>query len=155
MKEEGKHYCDSTKVSVAPIAKSIAKDIIVKKHYTHAWTSCRYALGVYYQTDEVDVFGNSQKLIGVAIYGFPVGAKAPTSVCDGLTKDNILELTRLYLDDGYGSNIESCALGKHSNGLEITIQILKFYYHMLITDRDTLVVFTKQLIGYIKGYQPI
>ena len=112
MKEEGKHYCDSTKVSVAPIAKSIAKDIIVKKHYTHAWTSCRYALGVYYQTDEVDMFGNSQKLIGVAIYGFPVGAKAPTSVCDGLTKDNILELTRLYLDDGYGSNIESCALGK-------------------------------------------
>jgi hypothetical protein len=112
LKEEGKHYCDSTKVSVAPIAKSIAKDIIVKKHYTHAWTSCRYALGVYYQTDEVDMFGNSQKLIGVAIYGFPVGAKAPTSVCDGLTKDNILELTRLYLDDGYGSNIESCALGK-------------------------------------------
>jgi hypothetical protein len=69
-------------------------------------------LGVYYQTDNVDVFGNSQKLIGVAIYGFPVGAKAPTSVCEGLTKDNILELTRLYLDDGYGSNIESCALGK-------------------------------------------
>ena len=100
MKEEGKHYCDSTKVSVAPIAKSIAKDIIVKKHYTHAWTSCRYALGVYYNTEENDVFGNTQKLIGVAIYGFPVGAKAPTSVCDGLTKDNILELTRLYLDDG-------------------------------------------------------
>ena len=24
----------------------------------------------------------------------------------------ILELTRLYVDDGYGSNIESCALGK-------------------------------------------
>ena len=112
MKEEGKHYCDSTKVSVAPIAKSIAKDIIVKKHYTHAWTSCRYALGVYYNTEKNDVIGNSQKLIGVAIYGFPVGAKAPTSVCDGLTKDNILELTRLYLDDGYGSNIESCALGK-------------------------------------------
>jgi hypothetical protein len=31
----------------------------------------------------------------VAVYGFPVGAKAPTSVCEGLTKDNILELTRL------------------------------------------------------------
>jgi hypothetical protein len=46
------------------------------------------------------------------VYGFPVGAKAPTSVCDDLTKDNVLELTRLYCDDGYGSNIESYALGQ-------------------------------------------
>ena len=30
MKEEGKHYVDATKVSVAPIAKSIAKDMIIK-----------------------------------------------------------------------------------------------------------------------------
>ncbi len=39
---------------------------------------------------------------GCLIYGFPVGAKASTSICEGLTKDNILELTRLYCDDGYG-----------------------------------------------------
>ena len=31
---------------------------------------------------------------------------------EGLSKDNILELTRLYVDDGYGSNIESNALSK-------------------------------------------
>lgn len=112
MKVEGKHYCDVSRVSIAPIAKSIAKDIIVKKHYTHAWTACRYALGIYYRNDEKDVFGNDQQLIGCTIYGFPVGARASTSVCDGLTKDNILELTRLYVDDGYGSNIESNALAK-------------------------------------------
>ena len=47
MKEEGKHYVDASKVSVAPIAKSIAKDMIIKKHYTHAWTACRYSLGIY------------------------------------------------------------------------------------------------------------
>jgi hypothetical protein len=29
MKVEGKNYCDTSKVYVAPIAKSIAKDIIV------------------------------------------------------------------------------------------------------------------------------
>ena len=34
MKEEGKFYCDASKVYVAPIAKSIAKDIIVKKQDT-------------------------------------------------------------------------------------------------------------------------
>ena len=112
MKEEGKHYVDANRVSIAPIAKSIAKDMIIKKHYTHAWTMCRYSLGIYHQMDDTDVFGNDKKLVGVAVYGFRVGAKAATSVCEGLTKDNILELTRLYVDDGYGSNIESCALGK-------------------------------------------
>jgi hypothetical protein len=111
-KVEGKEYCDVSRVSIHPIAKSIAEDIIVKKHYTHAWTACRYALGIYYRNDKKDIFGNDQSLIGCAIYGFPVGAKAPTSVCEGLTKDNILELTRLYVDDGYGSNIESNALAK-------------------------------------------
>ena len=112
MKIKGKDYCDVSRVSVSQISKSIAKDIIVKKHYTHAWTMCRYALGIYYQMDEKDIFGNDLKLIGCAIYGFPVGAKASTSVCEGLSKDNILELTRLYVDDGYGSNIESNALAK-------------------------------------------
>ena len=116
MKVEGKEYCDVSRVSVAQISKSIAKDIIVKKHYTHAWTMCRYALGIYYRLDEKDIFGNDQKLIGCAIYGFPVGAKAATSVCEGLSKDNILELTRLYVDDGYGSNIESNDFPKHLNG---------------------------------------
>ena len=111
MKVDGKNYCDVSKVYIALIAKSIAKDIIVKKHYTHAWTAARYCLGIYYKEDNNTTF-NGDKLIGVIVYGFPVGAKAPTSVCDDLTKDNVLELTRLYCDDGYGSNIESYALGQ-------------------------------------------
>jgi len=112
MKIEGKEYCDVSRVRVHPIAKSIAKDMIVTYHYTHAWTMCRYAFGIFYRGDENDVFGNSEKLIGCAIYGFPVGAKAATSICEGLSKDNALELTRLFVHDGYGSNIESYAIGQ-------------------------------------------
>lgn len=111
MKEVGKDYCDVSKVHVARINKAIAKKMIIENHYTHAWTSCRIALGIYHKAEDASVFGN-EKLIGVAVYGFPVGAKAATSVCEGLTKDNILELTRLYVDDGYGSNIESYALSQ-------------------------------------------
>ena len=112
MKIEGKEYCDVSRVSVALINKNIAKDMIIKYHYTHAWTAARYCLGIYYRMDEVDQFGNYDKLIGCAVYGFPVGARASTSVCEGLSKDNILELTRLFVHDGYGSNIESNALSK-------------------------------------------
>jgi hypothetical protein len=112
MKIEGKDYCDTDRVTVSLINKNIAKDMIVTYHYTHAWTACRYPIGIYYRLDEIDAFGNYDKLIGVAVYGFPVGARAPTSICDGLTKDNVLELTRLFVHDGYGSNIESNALSK-------------------------------------------
>jgi hypothetical protein len=124
MKVEGKQYCDTSKVYVAPISKSIAKDIIVKKHYTHAWTACRYSLGIYYKEDNLTTF-DGDKLIGCIIYGFPVGAKAPTSVCEGLTKDNVLELTRLYCDDGYGSNIESFALGQSFKWLKENDKAIK------------------------------
>ena len=112
MKEEGKNYCDTSKVFIAPIGKDVAKDIIVKKHYTHAWTACRYALGIFYKMDETNALGEDTKLIGCLVYGFPVGARAATSISDLLTKDNVLELTRLYCDDGYGSNIESYAMGQ-------------------------------------------
>ncbi len=111
MKQQDKIYCDVSKVSVREISSSVAKEMIVKKHYTHAWTACRYALGIFYKTESESHFGD-EKLIGCMVYGFPVGAKAPTSVCEGMTKDHILELTRLYCDDGYGSNIESYALGQ-------------------------------------------
>ena len=112
MKEEGKNYCDTSKVYIAPITKDVAKEIIVKKHYTHAWTACRYALGIFYKMDESNALGEDNKLIGCLVYGFPVGARAATSISDLLTKDNVLELTRLYCDDGYGSNIESYAMGQ-------------------------------------------
>ena len=112
MKELNKIYCDTSRVSVREISSSVAKEIIVKKHYTHAWTACRYALGIFYKTDETNALGDSDKLIGCLVYGFPVGARAALSISEKLTKDNVLELTRLYCDDGYGSNIESYAIGQ-------------------------------------------
>lgn len=112
MKEANKIYCDTSKVSVREISSSVAKEIIVKKHYTHAWTACRYSLGIFYKTDESNALGDSEKLIGCLVYGFPVGARAALSISEQLTKDNVLELTRLYCDDGYGANIESYAIGQ-------------------------------------------
>ena len=45
-----------SKVSVREISKKIAKEMIVKHHYSHAWTSCRYALGIFYETDNEHSF---------------------------------------------------------------------------------------------------
>jgi hypothetical protein len=112
LKEANKHYVDTSRVTIREIGKSTAKKMIVKYHYSHAWTMCRYALGVFYETDEKDVLGNTETLIGCLVYGYPVGRSAIKSVIDGLEKDECLELTRLFIHDGYGSNIESFAMGQ-------------------------------------------
>ena len=125
MKIDGKSYCDTKRVKLALISKSIAKDMIIKYHYTHAWTAARYCLGIYYTTNNPDTFGNYEKLIGCLVYGFPVGARAATSISEQLTKDNILELTRLYCDDGYGSNIESYAIGQSFKWFRVNDKAIK------------------------------
>ena len=109
-------YVDKSRVSVRPIHKPLAKEMVVKYHYSHRLSSCRYPLGVFYQTDNEHKFFAEpvEKLIGVACYGFPVGRRVIGSIFSEeiLQTRNLLELTRLFVHDGYGKNIESCVISK-------------------------------------------
>ena len=40
------------KITIREVSKKIGKDIIVKHHYSHKWTSCRYALSIFNETDK-------------------------------------------------------------------------------------------------------
>tara|TARA_Y100000310_G_scaffold311675_1_gene358168 strand:+ start:241 stop:999 length:759 start_codon:yes stop_codon:yes gene_type:complete len=108
------------KITIREISKKIAKQMIVKHHYSHAWTSCRYALGIFYETDNQHSFFDEkeEKLAGVAIYGYPVGAQAPKSISPRLKPEQSLELTRLFVFDEYGKNMESVSLSKTFNWLK-------------------------------------
>ena len=125
-------YVDTSRVSIMPIHKPLAKDIIEKNHYSGRLSSCRYPLGIFYQTDNQHQFFDEaeEKLIGVACYGFPVGRRVIGSIFkeEILENKNILELTRLYIDDGYGKNIESYAISstfkwlkKHAPNIKVLI----------------------------------
>ena len=94
--------------------------MIVKNHYSHKWTSCRYALGIFYETDNEHTFFDEkdEKLAGVAIYGYPVGRSAPKSISPELKEEEVLELTRLFIFDDYGKNTESVVLSKTFNWLK-------------------------------------
>ena len=46
-------YVDKSRVSVRPIHKPLAKDMIEKNHYSGRLSSCRYPIGIFYQTDFV------------------------------------------------------------------------------------------------------
>ena len=67
MKVQDKLYCDTSKFSVRLIEKSVAKNIIVKHHYSKQWTKVSYALGLFYENETEHKFfgGVNQELIGV------------------------------------------------------------------------------------------
>ena len=80
------NYVNKGKVTLRQISKDVAKSMIVKNHYSHAWTMCTYALGVFYETDDEHTFFDSkeEKLIGVLVYGTPVGRLSAQSISEEL-----------------------------------------------------------------------
>ena len=119
MKLDGKDYCDTSKLSVRLISKDVAKDIIVNNHYSGIWTKVSYAIGLFHISNDVHKFfgGVNEKLIGVACYGDPIGRHSGASISETLDRTEVLELTRLFVFDGYGSNIESWFVGQTFNWL--------------------------------------
>ena len=112
MKEHDKHYCDVSKLSVRTISKTAARDIIVNNHYSGLWTKVSYALGLYVEDNSHQFFNSEDKLIGVATYGDPIGRHSGQSISPILERTEVLELTRLFVYDGYGCNIESWFVGQ-------------------------------------------
>ena len=112
-------YVDTSRVSIRPIYKPLAKDIIEKNHYSGRLSSCRYPLGVFYQTDNQHQFfdEDEEKLIGVCVYGDPVGRASGESISELIDRTEVFELTRLFIHDGYGSNIESWFISQSMNWL--------------------------------------
>ena len=102
-------YCDTSRLSIRKIDKTTAKKMVIKYHYSHLWTKCSVALGLFYDTGREHSFFDEaeEKLIGVIVYGDPIGRNSGASIAEGLERYQVMELTRLYIHDDYGSNIES------------------------------------------------
>ena len=111
-----KEYVDTSRVSLDRIPKKISAKIVSKYHYSGKLSSCRYALGLYYKTDNQHKFfdDTEEHLIGTLTYGFPKGRRVVGSIFneDIIGNRNILELTRLCVKNGFGSNIESYAISQ-------------------------------------------
>lgn len=110
MSEE--QYFDPQKVIIKKIEKQLAEQMIVKNHYTHKWSLCQVAYGIFYKTNKQSQFfeAEEEKFIGCIVFGQPVGRSAAESVSSLITINEVFELTRLFIFDGYGRNIESYSL---------------------------------------------
>ncbi len=56
--------------------------------------------------------GDQELLIGCVVYAQPVGRSAAASISDKITIDQVFELVRLFIHDGYGRNIESYCISQ-------------------------------------------
>ena len=106
-------YCDTSKIVIERTKKEIVYDMIVKKHYANTWTASSDIYAIYYRDGEHKFFDSDNlKLIGCVIYGNPVGFRVIKSICEELTDNDVLELKRLWIEDGYGKNIESYCIAQ-------------------------------------------
>ena len=102
-------YCDTDNVTVRRVAKEDVYDMVVNKHYAGRWTGSTDIFGVYYDDGSSHQFFDTTepKLIGVVLYGYTVARNGVKSISETLENREVLELKRLWIEDGYGSNIES------------------------------------------------
>jgi hypothetical protein len=136
-------YVEKDRVFIKLIPKQTAKTMIVNNHYSRKWTLCKYALGIFYRTDNEHAFFDEkeEKLVGVAVYGGPIGRLAAQSISEELNQNQVLELTRLFIFDGYGKNIESLALGLTFKWLkenDSTIKALISYSDPKVNHKGTI-----------------
>ena len=54
-------YCDTSKLIVREVTKSIAKKMVIKYHYSHLWTKCSVALGLFHDTGKQHKFFSGNK----------------------------------------------------------------------------------------------
>ena len=98
-------------VTLREINKDVAKEMVEKFHYSHLLGPCSYSLGIFYKKEH-DFFYSHEELIGCMTYGVPLGRLSVKSISEKLEAYQSLELTRLFIHDGYEKNIESYSISK-------------------------------------------
>ena len=87
---------------VEPITSRMANELTVANHYLHRKASTMYAFGLF----------EGMELVGTIIYGKP----ASPSLCVGIAgkeeSKSVIELTRLWIQDGTPKNTESYLIGQ-------------------------------------------
>ena len=120
-------YCNTDKLSIRQIDKPTAKKMVVKYHYSHLWTKCSVALGLFTETGKEHSFFDEpeEEMIGVIDYGDPIGRLTGQSISEEIDRTQVLELTRLFIHDGYGSNVESWFISQSFNWLRKNMPEIK------------------------------
>lgn len=89
------------KYKIRPIPYKVAMRIVILNHYLHRKAPCSFAFGLMDGWD----------IKGVICYGTPSSAPLRSGICGPDEKNNVIELTRLWVCDSVGKNGESYLIG--------------------------------------------
>jgi len=94
-------------LEVKQIDYKTAMNVIVEKHYLHRKCPCSIAFGLFEKVNELSNLFDSEKLVGVIVFGKP----SSYTLCEGIAgKDeskNVIEFNRLWVCDTMPKNTES------------------------------------------------
>jgi hypothetical protein len=100
---EGSYLAIRNQYRIEPIDYHTAMKIVVENHYLHRKASCSYAFGLFRRSDS--------ELMGVITYGSPVSSTLCKGIAGEEYRKEVIELTRLWIDDSVGRNAESFLIG--------------------------------------------
>jgi hypothetical protein len=99
-------------LQIRKIPNEQAQFIVVKNHYLHRKAPCSFAFGLFDPSqNEPGTLFSEGKILGVVMYGTPSSAPLRSGICGPEEKENVLELTRLWISDEVGKNGESYLIG--------------------------------------------
>lgn len=106
--------------AIRSIDRKLANYIQIQHHYLQTRASCTYAFALHFiPTDEI---------VGVILYGNPT---APTTlnICGESNRKNVIEITRLWVQDNTPKNIESYFISN-------TLQLVNYSIIVAFADPD-------------------
>lgn len=108
---------------IRKISYDKAMEIIIKNHYLHRPAPCSFAFGLYEINGDNKGLFIMDKLVGVITYGTPSSAPLRGGICGIEEKGNVIELTRLWVEDSTPKNAESFLIGNtlHKVNKEIIV----------------------------------
>jgi hypothetical protein len=87
--------------TIDAIPPRIAQRVVVRSHYLHRPAPCSHAWGLYLKGE----------LIGCIMYGTPASSSLRAGICGPEHVKDVIELTRLWIDDRGPRNAESFLIG--------------------------------------------
>lgn len=88
--------------TISPISYKLAMQMVIDNHYLHRKAPCSFSFGLFLNNE----------ILGVIVYGTPSSAPLRKGIAGEENKNNVIELTRLWVHDSVPRNGESYLIGR-------------------------------------------
>jgi len=111
------------KYYIRGITSKEANAIFVRYHYLHRKAQIIYAFGLFEKDGNMQDLFTSDKLIGCVAYGMPASPNVCRGICGADYFNDVIELTRLWIEDSTPKNVESFLIGNTMKKIDKNIII--------------------------------